>query len=165
MIVNFARTEAENNQANSQLSALLMRMGGAAAHQIDLYGLPSGLEHPKLITLCVILQEVAINDNFAKMTEALYVAEQSARQAVEMRSRVQRELAAKEKEKKDRELRELAIKARMDRLGGSGAAPGAPNPSLAAREAGAVLPPPLSGGSRHMDVEVRSLCMPSAACF
>ena len=89
------------------------------------------------------MQEVAINDQFAKMTEALYVAEQSARQAVEMRSKVQRELAAKEKEKKDRELRELAIKARMDRLGG-GAAP----PSLASREGGtapADLPGPPTG--------------------
>jgi hypothetical protein len=84
-----------------------------------------------------LVQEVAINDNFAKLTEALYVSEQSARQAVEMRSKVQRELAAKEKEKKDRELRELAIKARMDRLGG-GAAP----PSLAARESASTLPGP-----------------------
>lgn len=110
------------------------------------------------------VQEVAINDNFAKMTEALYVAEQSARQAVEMRSRVQRELAAKEKEKKDRELRELAIKARMDRLGGSAAA----NPSLAARAAGDVAPPPPSVPSRHVEVPhflartttVSGLCWP-----
>ena len=35
------------------------------------------------------VQEVAVNDNFAKFTESLYVAEQSARQAVEMRSKVQ----------------------------------------------------------------------------
>ena len=83
------------------------------------------------------MQEVAINDNFAKMTEALYVAEQSARTAVEMRSKVQRELAAKEKEKKDRELRELAIKARQDRLGGNVAPP-----SLASRENGTNLPAP-----------------------
>ena len=91
------------------------------------------------------MQEVAINDNFAKMTEALYVAEQSARQAVEMRSKVQKELALKEKEKKDRELRDLAIKARMDRLGGA-AAP----PSLAARESTATI----AGGSAHY-AEVR----------
>lgn len=83
------------------------------------------------------MQESAINDNFAKMTEALYVAEQSARQAVEMRSKVQREIAAKEKEKKDRELRELAIKARQDRLGGGGAPV-----SLAARENGTEIPGP-----------------------
>ncbi|KAK9811770.1 hypothetical protein WJX72_009762 [[Myrmecia] bisecta] len=77
------------------------------------------------------LQEVAINDNFAKFTEALYVAEQTARTAVEMRSKVQREIAAKEKEKKERELRELAMRARMERVGGA-AAP------AAARTAGGV---------------------------
>ncbi len=59
----------------------------------------------------------AINDNFAKFTEALFVAEQQARQAVEMRTKVQQELAAREKAKKDAELRNLAIRARMDRTG------------------------------------------------
>ena len=100
------------------------------------------------------MQEVAINDNFAKMTEALYVAEQSARQAVEMRSKVQKELALKEKEKKDRELRDLAIKARMDRLGGNAAAP----PSLAARESTATV---AGGGARYE--EVRS-CLLKTIC-
>ena len=92
---------------------------------------------------------MAINDNFAKMTEALYVAEQSARQAVEMRSKVQKELALKEKEKKDRELRDLAIKARMDRLGGNAAAP----PSLAARESTATV---AGGAARYEEVCCRS---------
>lgn len=59
----------------------------------------------------------AINDNFAKFTEALFVAENQARQAVEMRTKVQQELAAREKAKKDVELRNLAIRARMDRTG------------------------------------------------
>eukprot|EP00887_Chlorella_sp_A99_P006436 scaffold3.g6436.t1 len=64
------------------------------------------------------LQEVAINDQFAKFTEALYIAEQKARAAVEARSKMQRELLAREKERKERDLRELAMKARMDRMGG-----------------------------------------------
>ncbi|PSC71438.1 SNW SKI-interacting [Micractinium conductrix] len=64
------------------------------------------------------LQEVAINDQFAKFSEALYIAEQKARSAVEARSKMQRELLAREKERKERELRDLALKARMDRLGG-----------------------------------------------
>lgn len=68
------------------------------------------------------LQEVAINDQFAKFTEALYIAEQKARSAVEARAKMQRELLAREKERKERELRELALKARMDRLGGGGVA-------------------------------------------
>jgi SNW domain-containing protein 1 len=70
------------------------------------------------------LQEVQINDNFAKLSEALYVAEQKAREAVEMRSKIQRELMHKEKEKKEMELRMLAQRARMERAG-VGAPPGA----------------------------------------
>eukprot|EP01018_Ginkgo_biloba_P030138 Gb_08010 [translate_table: standard] len=68
------------------------------------------------------LQEVQINDNFAKLSEALYVAEQKAREAVEMRSKIQRELMLKEKEKKEQELRSLAQKARMERSGAAGVA-------------------------------------------
>ncbi|KAL3684141.1 hypothetical protein R1sor_002163 [Riccia sorocarpa] len=73
------------------------------------------------------LQEVQINDNFAKLSEALYVAEQKAREAVEMRSKIQRELLLKEKEKKEQELRTLAQRARMERAGGTGAGGERPN--------------------------------------
>ncbi|GAB4821948.1 hypothetical protein N2152v2_008994 [Parachlorella kessleri] len=85
------------------------------------------------------LQEVAINDQFAKFTEALYIAgalsiaaEQKARSAVEARAKMQRELLAREKERKERELRELALKARMDRMGVAAA------PAAAAAAGGAV---------------------------
>jgi len=78
------------------------------------------------------LQEVQINDNFAKLSESLYVAEQKAREAVQMRSKVQRELMLKEKERKEQELRALAQKARMERSG-------APPPSVA-------VPAPAGGG-------------------
>ncbi|KAH7404583.1 hypothetical protein KP509_15G032900 [Ceratopteris richardii] len=64
------------------------------------------------------LQSVQINDNFAKLSEALYVAEQKAREAVEMRSKIQKELITKEKEKREEELRLLAQKARQERAGG-----------------------------------------------
>lgn len=70
------------------------------------------------------LQEVQINDNFAKLSEALYISEQKAREAVEMRSKIQREIMAKEKEKKETELRELAQRARMERAGGVAAGTG-----------------------------------------
>nr|XP_043637251.1 SNW/SKI-interacting protein A-like [Erigeron canadensis]XP_043637252.1 SNW/SKI-interacting protein A-like [Erigeron canadensis] len=63
------------------------------------------------------LQEVQINDNFAKLSEALYLAEQKAREAVAMRSKVQKEMMMKEKEKKELELRALAQKARFERTG------------------------------------------------
>ncbi|GAA0164608.1 RNA splicing factor [Lithospermum erythrorhizon] len=76
------------------------------------------------------LQEVQINDNFAKLSEAMYVAEQKAREAVAMRSKVQKEMAMKEKEKKEMELRELARKARAER---TGAAPPANPPMMSER--------------------------------
>ena len=66
------------------------------------------------------LQETAINDGFAKFAEALYVAEHSAREAVELRAAVGRELASKEREAKERQLRELAAAARAERVGGGG---------------------------------------------
>ncbi|XP_040376460.1 SNW/SKI-interacting protein A [Oryza brachyantha] len=72
------------------------------------------------------LQEVQINDNFAKLSEALYVAEQKAREAVQMRSKVQRELQLKEKERKEQELRALAQKARMERTGAPPSSAGFP---------------------------------------
>lgn len=103
------------------------------------------------------LQEVSINDQFAKFTEALYIAEQKARSAVEARSKMQRELLAREKERKERELRELALKARMDRMGGvaermdvAPAAAAAPAP--AARGEGRVPAPAAAAGARDMDV-------------
>lgn len=65
------------------------------------------------------LQEVEINDGFAKFSEALYIAEQKARTAVETRAKMQKELMSREKERKEMELRDLAMQARMDRMQGS----------------------------------------------
>ncbi|KAF6165388.1 hypothetical protein GIB67_018832 [Kingdonia uniflora] len=78
------------------------------------------------------LQEVQINDNFAKLSEALYVAEQKAREAVAMRSKVQKEMMLKDKERREQELRAMAQRARSERTGGGGVAPAAapmPTPS------------------------------------
>ncbi|XVF77513.1 hypothetical protein PTKIN_Ptkin14bG0050500 [Pterospermum kingtungense] len=61
------------------------------------------------------LEEVRINDKFAKLCEAVYVAEQKGREAVAMRAKVQKEMMMKEKERKERELRALAAKARSER--------------------------------------------------
>ncbi|KFK42947.1 hypothetical protein AALP_AA1G059300 [Arabis alpina] len=60
------------------------------------------------------LQDVEVNDDFAKLSEALYVAEQKAREAVTMRSKVHKEMVMKEKERKEQELRALAQKARQE---------------------------------------------------
>ncbi|WWC68495.1 pre-mRNA-processing protein 45 [Kwoniella pini CBS 10737] len=70
------------------------------------------------------LQDVHINDNFAKFSEALYVADRHAREEVRARSQMQQLLAQKEKAQKEENLRLLAQKAREERSGitsGSGA--------------------------------------------
>uniref|UniRef100_A0A3B4C6R9 SNW domain-containing protein 1 n=1 Tax=Pygocentrus nattereri TaxID=42514 RepID=A0A3B4C6R9_PYGNA len=63
------------------------------------------------------LQTVHINENFAKLAEALYIADRKAREAVEMRAQVEKKMAQKEKEKKEERLRELAKMARDRRAG------------------------------------------------
>uniref|UniRef100_A0A672IVR7 SNW domain-containing protein 1 n=1 Tax=Salarias fasciatus TaxID=181472 RepID=A0A672IVR7_SALFA len=63
------------------------------------------------------LQTVHINENFAKLAEALYIADRKAREAVEMRAQVEKKIAQKEKEKKEEKLRELAQMARDRRAG------------------------------------------------
>lgn len=56
-----------------------------------------------------------INDKFATLAEALYVAERKARAEVEMRLEVQKKLLLKEKEQQEMKLRDLANKAREER--------------------------------------------------
>ena len=63
------------------------------------------------------LQPVHINENFAKLAEALYIADRKAREAVEMRAQIEKKLAQKEKEKREENLRQLAQKARDERAG------------------------------------------------
>jgi SNW domain-containing protein 1 len=63
------------------------------------------------------LQEVTINDNFAKLSEALFIADRHAREEVRLRSEMQGKLAAKEKREKEERLRVLAQKAREERSG------------------------------------------------
>ena len=53
-----------------------------------------------------------INDNFAKFSEALYVADRHAREEVRARSQMQQLLAQKEKAQKEENLRLLAQRAR-----------------------------------------------------
>lgn len=59
----------------------------------------------------------SINDRFADMAEALYTAERNAREDVERRARLQRQVSARAKEAKERELRLLAERARRERSG------------------------------------------------
>lgn len=63
------------------------------------------------------LQDLRINDNFAKLAESLYTAERTARDMVEQRAKMQRHITLKEKDKKEQELRDLAARARAERSG------------------------------------------------
>eukprot|EP01118_Nematostelium_gracile_P003243 TRINITY_DN1368_c0_g1_i1.p1 TRINITY_DN1368_c0_g1~~TRINITY_DN1368_c0_g1_i1.p1 ORF type:complete len:547 (+),score=174.50 TRINITY_DN1368_c0_g1_i1:86-1726(+) len=62
------------------------------------------------------LQEFQINDNFAKLSESLYIAERTAREEVTKRAELERRLQLKEKEMKEEQLRKFAEEARMDRV-------------------------------------------------
>jgi SNW domain-containing protein 1 len=61
------------------------------------------------------LQEVTINDNFAKLSEALFAADRHAREEVKQRALMREKLSQKEKEEKEKRLRMLAQKAREER--------------------------------------------------
>ncbi|KAG5637132.1 mRNA splicing protein [Sphagnurus paluster] len=63
------------------------------------------------------LQDIHINDNFAKFSEALFVADRHAREEVRQRALMQQKLAQKEKESKEENLRMLAQRAREERGG------------------------------------------------
>nr|NVI70192.1 Bx42 [Cucujiformia] len=58
------------------------------------------------------LQQLHINENFAKLAEALYIANRKAREAVETRAQLEKKLAQKEKKQKEEHLRQLAQRAR-----------------------------------------------------
>lgn len=55
-----------------------------------------------------------INDNFAKFSEALYVAEQSARVSVETRANVQKQVALQEQISREQTIRQVAAQALRD---------------------------------------------------
>lgn len=62
------------------------------------------------------LQDVQINSKFAKLSESLYHAEQSARKEIEERASLQVKLEKRKKQLKEEELRNLATKAREEGL-------------------------------------------------
>jgi len=64
------------------------------------------------------LQQVQINDNFAKIAEALYTAERTARDEVTQRAMIRERLARKEMEAKEEMLRKLAQETREKRAAG-----------------------------------------------
>ena len=66
--------------------------------------------------------DTTINSNFATLSESLYLAERNAREEVRMRALVKKRQVETERDRRERELRELAMKAREER-GGGGVAP------------------------------------------
>ncbi|KAL5614182.1 hypothetical protein BROUX41_000020 [Berkeleyomyces rouxiae] len=62
------------------------------------------------------LKDTGINDKFARLSEALFMADRHAREEVRQRASMQQRLAEKEKEQKEEHLRELAAKAREDAI-------------------------------------------------
>ncbi|KAG0239321.1 mRNA splicing protein [Actinomortierella wolfii] len=63
------------------------------------------------------LQDVQINDNFAKLSEALALASRHAQEEIRARALMQQRVAQKEKEAKELNLRMLAQRARDERAG------------------------------------------------
>jgi len=78
------------------------------------------------------LQDVSINDNFAKFSEALFIADRHSREEVRQRALMQQKLAQKEKEAKEESLRLLAQRARQER---SGNVPSSSRPTAESRAA------------------------------
>ncbi len=72
--------------------------------------------------------DTTINSNFATLSESLYLAERQAREEVRLRSLVQKRQAESERERREKELRDLAMKARMGRSGVAVAPAPAPAP-------------------------------------
>ncbi|KAL0478426.1 SNW domain-containing protein [Acrasis kona] len=64
------------------------------------------------------LQQVQIHSQFANFSEALYAAEQKARQQIEDKARLQKMILVKQNEEHEDKLRALAQKARHARIGG-----------------------------------------------
>eukprot|EP01086_Lenisia_limosa_P009181 TRINITY_DN32419_c0_g1_i1.p1 TRINITY_DN32419_c0_g1~~TRINITY_DN32419_c0_g1_i1.p1 ORF type:complete len:485 (-),score=154.17 TRINITY_DN32419_c0_g1_i1:42-1304(-) len=62
------------------------------------------------------LLETSINDNFAKFSEALFIAERKAREEVEKRAQLQKTLQQKEREREEEKFREMAAQARLERV-------------------------------------------------
>lgn len=58
------------------------------------------------------LQEVQINDKFAKLSESLFVAERTARKEISLRADMQKQVMKKQKEARDEELLNKAKEAR-----------------------------------------------------
>uniref|UniRef100_A0A0N4Y1P3 SKIP_SNW domain-containing protein n=1 Tax=Nippostrongylus brasiliensis TaxID=27835 RepID=A0A0N4Y1P3_NIPBR len=63
------------------------------------------------------LQQTHINEGFAKLSEALYIADRKARESVEARAQLEKRVAQHKKLEQEARMREMAAKARQERAG------------------------------------------------
>lgn len=63
------------------------------------------------------LQEHTVSDQFAKLSEALLIAEQNAREEVEKRMMISKQLELQQQQAREEELRRVAQQARLQRQG------------------------------------------------
>lgn len=63
------------------------------------------------------LQEITINNKFATLSESLYVAERKASEDLRIRNQIRKKMAIQEKEEREKDLREMAAQARLERAG------------------------------------------------
>jgi SNW domain-containing protein 1 len=61
------------------------------------------------------LQDVAVNDKFAALSEDLYLAERKAREEIKIRNDMVRQKRVREEETREQQLRDLAMQARTQR--------------------------------------------------
>ena len=71
--------------------------------------------------------DTTINSNFATLSESLYLAERNAREEVRMRALVKKRQVEGERDRREKELRELAMRAREERGSGGGGGRSEPN--------------------------------------
>ena len=62
------------------------------------------------------LQDRTVSEKFPKLSEALYTAERKAREEIDVKSNIEKQLAMKEALKKEAEMRHIAEQARLERL-------------------------------------------------
>lgn len=63
------------------------------------------------------LMETTINNKFATLSESLYVAERKASEDLRIRNQIRKKMAMREKEDREKDLRDMALQARMGRAG------------------------------------------------
>ncbi|CAN0027796.1 unnamed protein product [Ectocarpus sp. 6 AP-2014] len=63
------------------------------------------------------LQENTVSPNFATLSESLYIAERKAREETRLRGEMLKQVAMREKDQKEADLRDLASRARLERAG------------------------------------------------